>query len=29
MLPLKKKELAQKIAYDKYAQWKAEREGLA
>lgn len=23
------KELAQKIAYDKYAQWKAEREGLA
>lgn len=23
------RELAQKIAYDKYAQWKAEREGLA
>lgn len=23
------KERAQKIAYDKYAQWKAEREGLA
>ena len=22
------KEVAQKIAYDKYAQWKAEREGL-
>jgi hypothetical protein len=23
------RELAQKIAYDKYAQWKAERDGLA
>ena len=23
------KELAQKIAYDKYAQWKAEQEGIA